>query len=48
MDSVYLDFSNAFDNIFHKIVLEKLAAHGFYERSLLSVKLFGWPGPERW
>lgn len=48
VDSVYLDFSNAFDNIFHNTVLEKLAAHGFYEQSLLGIKQFGWPGPGRW
>lgn len=48
VDGVYLDFSKAFDNIFSSIVLDKLSAHGFCERSLLGVKVFGWPGPERW
>ena len=47
MDVVYLDFSKAFDNVSHSILLEKLAACGLDGCTLCWVeKLAGWPGPE--
>jgi len=35
---VHLDFSKAFDNISHSILLEKLAAHGLDRHPLCWVK----------
>lgn len=35
VDAIYTDFSKAFDNINHQILLHKLQAHGIY-RSLLA------------
>ncbi|KAK4811142.1 LOW QUALITY PROTEIN: hypothetical protein QYF61_019773 [Mycteria americana] len=38
VDVVFLDFSKAFDTISHRILLEKLAAHGLHGRMLRWVK----------
>ncbi|PKU31106.1 rna-directed dna polymerase from mobile element jockey-like [Limosa lapponica baueri] len=38
VDVVYLDFSKAFDTVFHSILLEKLAAHGLDGNTLRWVK----------
>ena len=38
LDIVFLDFSKAFDTVFHNILLEKLAAHGLDKYSLCWVK----------
>ncbi|KAK4816941.1 hypothetical protein QYF61_025764 [Mycteria americana] len=38
VDVVYLDFSKAFDTVFHSILLEKLVAHGLDGRTLCWVK----------
>lgn len=48
VDGVYLDFSKPLATFSTTLSWRKLAAHGFHEQSLLSIKLFGWPGPERW
>ncbi|TRZ19383.1 hypothetical protein HGM15179_007711 [Zosterops borbonicus] len=44
VDVVYLDFSKAFDTVFHGIPLEKLEAHGLDRCSLCWVRnwLDGW------
>ncbi|RMC07127.1 hypothetical protein DUI87_16583 [Hirundo rustica rustica] len=44
-DVVYLDFSEAFDTVYHNILLEKLVAHGLGMCSVCWVKT-GCPGPE--
>ena len=38
VDVVYLDFSKAFDTLSHRILLEKLAAHGLHRYTLCWVK----------
>jgi len=38
VDVIYLDFSKAFDNIPHSILLEKLAVHGLDGRTLCWIK----------
>ena len=38
VDIVDLDFSKAFDTVFHSILLEKLAAHGLDRQTLCWVK----------
>jgi len=38
VDAVYLDFSKAFDNVLHNILLEKLTAHGLDGCTLLWIK----------
>ncbi|RMC12738.1 hypothetical protein DUI87_10263 [Hirundo rustica rustica] len=49
VDVVYLDFSKAFDTVFHGILMEKVASHGVcgWVYSLLSRRLAGWPGLSR-
>ncbi|RMC06926.1 hypothetical protein DUI87_16377 [Hirundo rustica rustica] len=46
LDVVYLLFSKALDSFFHRIFLEKLAAHDFNRYSLHWVKLAGCLDPE--
>ena len=44
MDVIYLDFSEAFDTVFHTVLLEKLAARGLGGCTLCWVenRLRGW------
>ncbi|KAK4831354.1 hypothetical protein QYF61_017485 [Mycteria americana] len=47
VDVVYLDFSKAFDTVSHRILLEKLAAHGLDRRTLRWVKYWLDGGAQR-
>ena len=38
VDIVYLDFQKAFDTVPHRILIEKLAAHGLDERTVCWIK----------
>jgi len=46
VDSVYLDFSKAFDKVDHQIVLAKLSLFGIREKLLLWIEYFLTSSPE--